>query len=57
MPKELESCVKQVKAKGGADNAWAVCRSSLGTDKQIKARRKKKSKKVRHKGQTYHMKG
>lgn len=42
MPRELESCVKQVKAKGKARNAWAVCRGSLGSDKEIAARRKKK---------------
>ena len=45
MSRELDSCVRQVKAKGGSRNAWAVCRASLGSDEQIKARRgKKKSK-------------
>jgi hypothetical protein len=42
MPKELESCVSKVKAKGKARNAWAVCRASMGSDKDIAARRKKK---------------
>jgi len=29
-PEKLERCVKHVKAKGGVDNAWAVCQASLG---------------------------
>ena len=41
MPRELESCVKQVKAKGQAKNAWAVCWASLGSDADIKQRRRK----------------
>ena len=41
MPRELESCVRQVKAKGKVRNPWAVCRGSLGSDAQIKARRKR----------------
>jgi hypothetical protein len=28
-PAKLERCVKHVKAKGGVDNAWAVCNASL----------------------------
>lgn len=47
MPRELDSCVRKVKRKGGVRNPHAVCRSSLGTDKQIKARRKAKPRKPR----------
>jgi|TARA_Y100000296_G_scaffold75055_1_gene94287 hypothetical protein len=43
MPREFERCVRKVKAKGGVKNAYAVCRASMGTDAQIKARRGKKS--------------
>ena len=28
-PEKLDRCVKKVKAKGGARNAWAVCNASL----------------------------
>lgn len=45
MPRAFDRCVKQVKAKGKVTNPYAVCRSSMGTDKQIKARAKKKRKK------------
>ena len=41
MPREMDSCVRQVKAKGKVNNPYAVCRASLGTDRQILARRKK----------------
>ncbi len=41
MPRELDSCVRQVRAKGKADNPYAVCRASTGTDAEIRARRKK----------------
>ena len=41
MPQELESCVRQVKAKSKTDNPYAVCRASMGTDAEIRARRKK----------------
>ena len=44
MPWELDKCVAAVKKKGGAKNPWAVCRGNLGTDAQIKARRKGKRK-------------
>ena len=41
MPREVESCVRQVKAKGkSTKSAWRICRSSLGSDAEIKARRK-----------------
>lgn len=46
MPKEFDRCVKKVKAKGKVKNPYAVCRASMGTDKQIKAKRKKKRKGV-----------
>ena len=42
MPRELDSCVRKVRAKGKAQNPFAVCRASLGTDAEIKARRKVK---------------
>lgn len=28
MPKKLHDCVRKVKAKGGARNAWAVCQAA-----------------------------
>ncbi len=28
-PAKLDRCVRKVKAKGGARNAWAVCNASL----------------------------
>ena len=43
MPKELDRCVKKVKRKG-VRNPWAVCRSTMGSDAQIRARKKKKKK-------------
>lgn len=42
MPKELDSCVKQVKKKKKKGNAYAICRAALGTDKQIRQRRGKR---------------
>ena len=45
MPAAFDRCVKQVKAKGGVTNAYAVCRASMGTDAEILARSKKKKKK------------
>lgn len=49
MPKEFDSCVSKVKRKG-AKNPYAVCRSSMGSDKEIEMRKKKKRKAmgVRH---------
>lgn len=41
MPREFDSCVRQVKAKGRVSNAYAVCRASLGSDRQIRAKRKR----------------
>ena len=28
-PEKLHRCVRKVKAKGGADNPWAVCNASI----------------------------
>ena len=44
MPKAFDRCVKHVKARGGVKNPYAVCRASMGTDKQIEARHKRKKK-------------
>jgi len=46
MPAEYDRCVEHVKAKGGADNPFAVCRASMGSDKEIKARRRGKKRKT-----------
>lgn len=43
MPAAFDRCVKDVKAKGKVDNPYAVCRASMGTDAQIKARHKGES--------------
>ena len=32
MPEKLDRCVADVKAKGGVDNAWAVCNASLNEE-------------------------
>ena len=32
MPEKLDRCVADVKAKGGVDNAWAVCNASIGKE-------------------------
>ena len=42
MPRALERCVKKVKAKGNARNPWAICRASMGTNAQIRARGRRK---------------
>ena len=33
MPEKLDRCVADVKAKGGVDNPWAVCKASTGETK------------------------
>ena len=33
MPEKLDRCVADVKAKGGVDNPWAVCKASTGESK------------------------
>ena len=38
MPAAYDRCVRDVKAKGKVSNAYAVCRASMGTDAQIRAR-------------------
>ncbi len=32
MPAKLDRCVSDVKAKGDADNPWAVCNASIGKE-------------------------
>lgn len=45
MPAAYDRCVNKVKAKGKTSNPFAVCRASMGSDKEIKARaRQPKSK-------------
>ncbi len=39
MPAKLDRCVRQVKAKGKARNAWAVCKARLKKTKASKGRR------------------
>lgn len=39
MPVEFDKLVNEIKAKGGADNPFAVARSVLGSNAQIAARR------------------
>lgn len=36
MPAKLERCVKKVKAKGGAVNAYAVCNAAMNKKKKSK---------------------
>jgi hypothetical protein len=42
MPAALERCVKHVKAslkkRGKKGNAWAICRSTMGSDAEIEAK-------------------
>lgn len=45
MPAKFDRCVKKVRAKKHVKNPYAVCRASMGTDAQIKARRAKKARK------------
>lgn len=44
-PAAYDRCVRKVKAKGGAVNPYAICRSTMGSDKEILAKQKKKKKK------------
>ena len=37
MPAKLDKCVADVKAKGGADNPWAVCNASIGKETKEEA--------------------
>lgn len=43
-PAAFDRCVRKVKAKGKVTNPYAVCRASMGTDKDIMAKQKKKKK-------------
>ena len=49
MPKEFDSCVQHVKGRGGVKNPFAVCRASMGSDKEIAARGKHKPPRKRKK--------
>ena len=42
MPAKFDRCVADVKAKGKIKNPFAICRASLGSDKQIRAHAKAK---------------
>jgi hypothetical protein len=46
MPEAFDRCVRKVKAKGQVDNPYAVCRASMGSDKQIRARSRKGKRKA-----------
>ena len=46
MPEKLDRCVADVKAKGGADNPWAVCNASIG--KETKSDIKEENKKTKN---------
>lgn len=43
MPPAFDRCVKHVKGK--VDNPYVVCRASMGTDTQIRARHRKGKRK------------
>ena len=45
MPRAFDRCVQHVKAKGGVGDPYAVCRASMGTDKEIMKKHKKPTKK------------
>lgn len=34
MPKKLHRCVRKVKSKGTAENAWAVCQAAMKKQKK-----------------------
>jgi len=36
VPEKLDRCVADLKAKGGVDNPWAVCNSSIGKETKEK---------------------
>ena len=43
MPAELDRCVKKLMAEGHSETgAFRICRARLGSDKKIKAKRKKR---------------
>ena len=42
MPAELDRCVKELMKKGKTkEQAFRICRAKLGTDKQIRRKKKK----------------
>lgn len=43
MPAVLEKCVKDVKAKGGKVNPWAICTSSLQRAGKLKKKSSRKN--------------
>lgn len=47
MPAAFDRCVKKVRAKGKARNPYAVCRKTMGSDADIKAREKRRKKRVK----------
>jgi hypothetical protein len=45
MPTIFDRCVQHVKRKGKVSNPYAVCRASMGTDRQIQQRHRKRGRK------------
>mgnify|MGYP001605063269 FL=1 len=45
MPGPFDNCVRAVARDGKVSNPYAVCRASMGTDKEIEAGMKKKTRK------------
>jgi hypothetical protein len=43
MPRPYDRCVEHVRAKGTTTNPYAVCRATMGTDRQIRAREHKRT--------------
>jgi len=43
VPEKLDRCVADVKAKGGADNPWAVCNASIGKEDAKEENKKTKN--------------
>jgi len=54
MPAAYDRCVKHVKKGGGAKNAYAVCRASMGSDAEIKAKHRSKTAAGGRKGRKRH---
>jgi len=48
LPEKLDRCVSKVKAKGGVENAWAVCKASMGSDSNNNSKKQEKVNKNRH---------
>jgi len=49
MPAAYDRCVKNTKMMAGVKNPYAVCRASMGSDAEIKARAARKIKPKRKK--------